>query len=350
MPDAPEPAPERAAADQGRRLRNAIVWVLATVVLVAALLFAVPDLHDVGRRIVHMDPRWLAVAIVLELLSCLGWVLVFRLTFPSVPARLANRLATAQLAFGAALPVGGVGALAFGAWVLRGEGMAARELAERTGVLYLLTSGVNALVMLGTALALGVGVLSGPDDLTLWLVPAAAVGVVLVLVICAGPLARLLAPHVGPRLGATLDGYARALSETLRLAMRPTWGLVGAVMYLVCDIGVLWACAQGIGDGIAWASLSLSYQVAQLATWVPVPGGVGALDGGLIGMLLLYGAPAATAAAAALVYHALMFWTRTLLGGVAFLLLRRNARPHGVTSSRRARRRGGRVRPAAGGR
>jgi len=326
MPSAPEQPDERAAAAQGRRLRNAIVWVLAAVVLVAALLFAVPDLHDVGRRIVHMDPRWLAVAIALELASCAGWVLVFRLTFPSVPPRLANRLATAQLAFGAALPIGGVGALAFGAWVLRGEGMAARELAERTGVLYLLTSGVNALVLLATSLALGLGVLSGPHDLALWLVPGAATGVVLLLVIGAGPLARLLAPRTGPRLRATLEGYARALSETLALALRPSWGLLGAFAYLVCDIGVLWACAQGIGDGIAWASLSISYQIAQLATWVPLPGGIGALDGGLIGMLLLYGAPAATAAAAALVYHALMFWIRTLLGGTAFLLLRRETR------------------------
>lgn len=316
-------APRASTAGEGRRLRTAIVWVLLAAVLVVALLFAVPDLRAVGRRITHMDPRWLALAVALELASCLGWVLVFRLTFPQVAPRLANRLATAQLAFGAALPIGGIGGLAFGAWVLRREGMGARELAERTGVLYLLTSGVNALVLLATALALGTGLLSGPRELSLWLAPAAVVGALLLAILLAGPLARLLAPHTGPRLTATLRSYADALSETVRLALHPSWGLLGAFAYLVCDIGVLWACAQGIGGGIAWASLSISYQVAQLATWVPIPGAVGALDGGLIGMLLVYGASAATAAAAVLVYHALMFWIRTLLGGVAFLLLRR---------------------------
>jgi len=105
--------------------------------LVVALLFAVPDLRRVGRRITHMDARWLALAVALELLSCLGYVLVFRLTFPTVEARLANRLAAAQLAFGAALPFGGVGGIAFGAWVLRREGMGMREVAERSTVLYL---------------------------------------------------------------------------------------------------------------------------------------------------------------------------------------------------------------------
>ncbi|MBS1869498.1 MAG: UPF0104 family protein [Actinobacteria bacterium] len=327
-PSSPEAAPDArrqagSPAAAGRRLRTAIVWVLVACALVVALLLAVPDLRSVGRRITDMDPRWLAVAVALELGACLGYVLVFRLTFPAVAPRLGNRLAAAQLAFGAALPFGGVGGLAFGAWVLRREGMGTRELAERSAVLYLLTSGVNALVLLATALALGTGLLSGPRELSLWLVPAAAVAAVLLLVLLAGPLARLLAPHTGPRLTATLESYADALGETVRLALRPSWGLVGAFAYLVCDVGVLWACAQGIGDGIPWASIALSYQVGQLATWVPIPGAVGALDGGMIGMLLVYDAPAATAAAAVLVYHGLMFWIRTLLGGTAFLLLRR---------------------------
>lgn len=316
-------AARTAAAAQGRRLRNAIVWLVAAAALVVALLFAVPDLRTVGRRITHMDTRWLALAVAFELLACLGYVLVFRLTFASVPARLANRLAGAQLAFGAAVPFGGVGGIAFGAWVLRRERMGGRELAERSTALYLLTSGVNALVLLVTALALGLGVLSGPGELSLWLVPAAAVGAVLLLILLAGPLARLIAPHAGPRLAATLESYANGLAGAVRLGLRPSWGLLGAFMYLVCDIAALWACAQGIGDGIAWASLSLSYQVAQLATWVPIPGAIGALDGGMIGMLLVYDAPAATAAAAVLVYRALMLWIRLLLGGTAFLLLRR---------------------------
>lgn len=322
-PAAPEPGP---ALAEGRRLTTAIVWVVLAGALAGALLFAVPDLRRVGHRITHMDGRWLALAVALELAACVGYVLVFRLTFPSVAPRLANRLAAAQLAFGAALPIGGVGGLAFGAWVLRREGMGTRELAERSTVLYLLTSGVNALVLLATALALGSGLLSGPRELTLWLLPAAVVGALMLVILLGGPLAALLAPRVGPRLAAALESYRRALRETVQLTLRRSWGLVGAFAYLLCDIGALWACAQGVGGGLAWAPVSLSYQVGLLATWVPIPGAVGTLDGGMIGMLLVYGEAAATAAAAVLVYHALMFWIRTLLGGVAFLLLRRELR------------------------
>ena len=57
---------------------------------------------------------------------------------------------------------------------------------------------------------------------------------------------------------------------------------------------------------------------------IPIPGGIGILDGSLVGMLVLYGATATTAAAATLVYHAIALWVPAMWGTVAFLLLRRN--------------------------
>jgi uncharacterized membrane protein YbhN (UPF0104 family) len=320
------------AQEQSRRLRNAVVWVLVACALVVALLLAVPDLRSVGRRITHMDPRWLALAVALELVSCLGYVAVVRLVFSNVPATLARRLAWAELAFGAALPVGGLGSLAFGAWVLRREGMGARELAERSTVLFLLTSAVNATVLIAVGVGLGVGLLPGPDRATLGLVPAAVGAVVLLgIVLLCRPAARL-APHLRPGFAAFLSSLSETIAETRRLALRPSRGLLGAFAYLLGDIGVLWACTRALGNGVPIAAVVLAYQLGLLATWLPVPGGVGVLDGGIIGMLLLYGAPAATAAAAVLVYHALMLWIRTVLGSIAFLTLRRAASGVGSAS------------------
>ena len=53
-----------------------------------------------------------------------------------------------------------------------------------------------------------------------------------------------------------------------------------------------------------------------------MPGGIGALDGGLTAALVLYGADPASAAAAVLAYHAIVLWIPTLLGTIAFLRLR----------------------------
>jgi len=61
------------------------------------------------------------------------------------------------------------------------------------------------------------------------------------------------------------------------------------------------------------------------ARWLlPIPGGVGGIDGGLIGTLIVYGAPVAGTAAAVLGYRVILFWLPLLLGGIAFASLRRD--------------------------
>ena len=69
-----------------------------------------------------------------------------------------------------------------------------------------------------------------------------------------------------------------------------------------------------------------------------MPGGVGALDGGLIGMLVIYGVPATAATAAVLAYHAVALWVPTLIGTLAFVLLRRDiSRRRNETTTEQAR-------------
>ena len=68
----------------------------------------------------------------------------------------------------------------------------------------------------------------------------------------------------------------------------------------------------------SWATSS-----ASSAGLLPLPGGIGGIDGGLIGTLIVYGAPAAPTAAAVLLYRVILFWLPLLVGAVAFASLRR---------------------------
>ena len=52
----------------------------------------------------------------------------------------------------------------------------------------------------------------------------------------------------------------------------------------------------------------MGYLIGQLGGLLPLPGGVGGIDGGLIGTLIVYGAPAAATAAAVLAYRVILFW------------------------------------------
>jgi uncharacterized membrane protein YbhN (UPF0104 family) len=54
-----------------------------------------------------------------------------------------------------------------------------------------------------------------------------------------------------------------------------------------------------------------------------LPGGIGGIDGGLLGTLIVYGAPPAATAAAVLIYRVILFWLPLLIGSVAFVSLRR---------------------------
>ena len=67
----------------------------------------------------------------------------------------------------------------------------------------------------------------------------------------------------------------------------------------------------------------LAYQIGYLSNLIPVPGGIGVLDGSLVGMFVLYGVNATTATAATVVYHAIALWVPAMWGTVAFLILRR---------------------------
>jgi uncharacterized protein (TIRG00374 family) len=74
----------------------------------------------------------------------------------------------------------------------------------------------------------------------------------------------------------------------------------------------------------------LAYLIGQLGGLIPIPGGIGGIDGGLIGTFIVFGAPAAATTAAVLAYRLILFWIPLVLGAAAFTSLRRSmARPGG---------------------
>jgi len=68
--------------------------------------------------------------------------------------------------------------------------------------------------------------------------------------------------------------------------------------------------------------VTLGYSIGYAANALPVPGGIGVLDAGLTGALVLYGVSPVHAAAAVIVYHAIAFWVPGLGGLLAYLRLR----------------------------
>jgi uncharacterized protein (TIRG00374 family) len=110
------------------------------------------------------------------------------------------------------------------------------------------------------------------------------------------------------------------------LRQRPLGVLGGSLGITAFDIAVLGASFRAFGHSPAIGVLVLGYLIGQLGGNIPVPGGIGGLDAGLVGAFALYHQPLAVTTAAVLVYHAIALWVPALLGSVAFVQLRRTLR------------------------
>jgi uncharacterized membrane protein YbhN (UPF0104 family) len=292
-------------------------------VLAVSLLVAVPGFRPVLAEIRGMSPGWVFAAFALELASCVSFVVVFRLFFERVPARDGRALAWTSMASGALLPVGGAGGLAISGWIMRLAGLPGRWIVRRSSGLFFLTSAVNMAVVAGAGLLLLAGT-AGPHDFPRAAVPVIGAAAMTLAVVALPAIADRRPRHRRtPFIGGIADGIRDAESALLH----PSWRLAGAAGYLGFDIAVLWVTFSALGHPLPAAPLILGYSIGYIANALPVPGGVGVVDGGLAGALLLYGAPAAHVAAAVLVYRTIALWLPGLGGLVAYSQLRRRLAP-----------------------
>jgi uncharacterized membrane protein YbhN (UPF0104 family) len=295
-------------------------------VLLLGIGLAIPNLRSVLDRAADASWGWLVLGVGLEFASCLGYVGVVRLVMRRGPAPLVRRLAWAEMAFGAVVPVGGAGGLAVGAWAMRARGVAWSRVVNRSAVIFLLTSALNALVLGVAGIAVWLGIGSDRSGLTYGLLPAglalaALAGFLLLPLVQAPPRER---PHdLRYRVTSTLHGVGVWVRDTERVTFSGDWRVIGAPAYLLCDIAVLWACLKSVGVSAPVMGLIVAYQVGYLANLAPVPGGIGVLDGGLVAALVLYKMPVAPTAAAVILYHAIALWIPTLGGTWGFISLRR---------------------------
>jgi uncharacterized membrane protein YbhN (UPF0104 family) len=297
-------------------LRRRLITLATLLVAGATALLAVPGLRVAASRAGHIGPGWLVGAVALELASCVSFLAIFRRFFIELPGPLARRLAWVEMGSGALLPGGGIGSLAAGALLLRRQGMSTRRIVEKSSGLFFLTSGTNVVALEGGALLLALGFGSGPHGLLAWGVPA-MIGLVGATAVIAIPHTRWHRSGRSKRLRYVVDGISQAEQELLR----PDWRLLGALGYLGFDIAVLGVTCAAVGYPIGIPALVLAYIIGYAANTLPVPGGIGVLEGGLVGALVLYGTPVAPATAGVLIYHTIAFWIPSLGGALAYAMV-----------------------------
>ncbi|HLI61023.1 MAG TPA: lysylphosphatidylglycerol synthase transmembrane domain-containing protein [Solirubrobacteraceae bacterium] len=312
-----------------RHLVRRLIGFAILIGVVAVAVISLPGLGSLRHRFSDVDARLLIAIALLKLASCLSNIVAFRDVFcPRMSWRFSYRLGMAEQATNVLLPTGGAGGLALGAWALHQGGMESERIGRRSVAFFVLTSLPNFALaaVLGPLLLLHVFSARDPVAWT-----AAFSGLAWLTAIATALLPLFLRRIAHNRMQGRVSGKLRIVIVSLAGGIRDVGTLIrerrwrailGAVGYLVFDIGAMLVAFAAYDSHFAIGATVFGYDIGQLGGLIPLPGGVGGTDGGLIGAFVLYGSTLATATAAVLTYRVFQVAVPAILGAFAFVGLR----------------------------
>jgi uncharacterized protein (TIRG00374 family) len=347
-PNTPSPESDEDEEEQPPRLdisaRNLVGFAVFVVLAIVALYFFLPQvagLEETWHRLEDGSPVWLGLAIVFTVGMFAGYVLLFQGVYAraaegKLTLRESYQVCMAGLAATRLFSAGGAGGIVLTAWAMRGAGLRRRVVADKTISFLVLTYLVYTTCLVVFGYGLRFGVFPGPDPFTMTVIPAtlALIATVLGLSIAFVPtdferrLQTLALRHgrtgrMAQRL-ATLPATASSgIRDALHHLRSKDPALLGAIAFWACQIAVLWACFEAFGQSPPLAVLVLGFFIGMLGNLLPLPGGIGGVDGGMIGAFAAFNVDTGLAVVAVLAYRAFTFWLPTVPGVIAYLQLRK---------------------------
>ena len=312
------------------------------VAALIAMYFLIPKLaglRETWGQLRRGDPLLLAVGGALELLSIAGYATLFRTVFgrgvPRIDWRVSLEIPLAGIAAIRLVAAAGAGGVAVTAWALGRAGMSAPVIACRMVASLVVQYLVYLAALIVCGLGLWSGLFAGGGSFALTVVPAAFAALLIAAILSLA----LMPPDVEHRLqrfaerpgllgriATTLAKAPDALGSGVRtaidLAKQRRIGLLGAVAYWGFDIAVLGVCFHAFGANVPTAVLVVGYFLGTFGSLLPLPGGIGGVEGGMIAAFVAFGVPAGSAVIAVLAYRAISFWLPTVPGIVGYLALR----------------------------
>jgi uncharacterized protein (TIRG00374 family) len=329
-----------------RRVAQTSLLVLALVIGIYFLFPKLVGLSDALSKLGDADPVWIAVAIGFNVAAIATYIALFKAVVGGDALRLAwtetYEINMAGVAATRLFSAGGAGGIALTYWALRKAGMLRRDVARRMVAFLGLQYVFYPLAVIVFGILLRTGVLPGKDSVELTIIPAAIAGLALVggvlITLIPSDLARRVprfARHERIKaLTTTAAKVPATIGEGFRFALGllhnpPRGGLAvfGAVGYWAANIGILWASFKAFGVHVPIAVVIQGFFLGMVGNLFPIaPGGVGAVDAGMIGAFVLFGLPEETVFPAILVYRTVAFWLPIPPGIVAFFQLRSRVR------------------------
>jgi uncharacterized protein (TIRG00374 family) len=328
-------------ADPKRLIQTAV----AVVLLFVAIYVLVPklfDLQDAIAKIGEGDPLWIGLGVAFCVLSFAAYVALFRGVVGEKVIHLewseSYQITMAGLAATRLFSAGGAGGILLTYWALRKAGMERRQSVCRMLAFLVVLYSIYLLALVIFGILLRTHVLSGEAPLSGTVIPAALAAVFMVLGLLASLLPqdfeRRIERHTSGRFGkiarrlatvpATLADGTRTALQFLRHRRSGVLAIGGAIGFWASNIAILWASFHAFDVHVPLGVVVQGFFLGMLANLFPfAPGGVGAVDAGMIGAFVLFGLPSAEVFAAVLAYRVIAFWLPIPPGIIAFFQLRK---------------------------
>jgi uncharacterized protein (TIRG00374 family) len=325
--------------------RSLLIFVGFLAASLAGLYYLLPQLtglQDTWHRIEDGSPWWMLLALLFTFGMFVGYVMQFRGVFGRAETRQhidwreSYQITMAGLAASRIFAAGGAGGLVLMAWALRRAGMRKREVADKTLSFLILTYFPYVVAVIVCGVGLRLGIFSGPDPFGLTVVPA----ILAVIALAIGLSIALVPTDLQRRVGHAIESrstFARIAQKLANLPAAASAGmrdaiahvrtrdpaLLGAIVFWAAQILVLWAAFHAFGEPPPTAVLIQAFFVGMLGNLLPMPGGVGGVEGGMIGALVAFNVDGGLAVVAVLVYRAFTFWLPLIPGVIAYFQLRK---------------------------
>jgi uncharacterized protein (TIRG00374 family) len=328
-----------------KRLIQTLVAAVLLIVAIYVLLPKIAGLEDVFGEIQEGDPGWIAVALAFNVLAFAAYVALFRGVVGEKVIHLEWResyqITMAGLAATRLFSAGGAGGILLTYWALRKAGMERRQSVCRMVAFLVLLYSVYLVALVIFGILLRTGVLNGEAPLSGTVIPAALAGaaivIVLLIALLPGDFERRIDQmtsgrfgRVAKRLATAPATFAQGTRTAIAFVRHPSSGALaigGAIGFWGANIGILWAAFHALDVSVPLGVVVQGFFLGMLANLFPLaPGGVGAVDAGMIGAFVLFGIDYDAVFPAVLIYRGIAFWLPIPPGIIAFFQLRHTVR------------------------
>ena len=324
-----------------KRLIQTLIAVILLTIAIYVLIPRLFDLQDAIAKVGDGDPFWVALGVLFCIAMFAAYVALFRGVVGEKVIHLewgeSYQITMAGLAATRLFSAGGAGGILLTYWALRKAGMERRQSVCRMVAFLVVLYSVYLAALVLFGILLSTHAISGQAPLSGTVIPAALAGLAIVIgllmTLLPNDFERRIERHSSGRFGKVAKRLATApatLAQGTRTAItfvrHPSSGAMafgGAIGFWAANIAILWASFHAFSVSVPLGVVIQGFFLGMVANLFPfAPGGVGAVDAGMIGAFVLFGVPGSQVFAAVLTYRVIAFWLPIPPGVIAFFQLR----------------------------